>query len=161
VPVGDPSPRAANTPPPLPPPPRVRRRPTAAKVVQLKAEAGRTFSVEELKAAVAEHRPAALFLVQGESSTGAHQVGKGGKGGEGERDACARRGRAHAVPAAPSRPRPPQALGSGLGDACRAAGALLIVDTVAALGGVPFLGDAWGVDAAYTGSQARMGGAQG
>ncbi|KIZ02593.1 Serine--pyruvate aminotransferase [Monoraphidium neglectum] len=89
-----------------------------AEVVQLRAPAGKTFSTGELKAALEEHKPAALFLVQGESSTGAHQ-----------------------------------ALGDGLGAACRAAGALLIVDTVASLGGVPFLGDAWGVDAAYTGSQ--------
>jgi hypothetical protein len=46
-----------------------------------------------------------------------------------------------------------QALGGGLGEACKAAGTLLVVDTVAALGGVPFLADAWGIDAAYTGSQ--------
>lgn len=46
-----------------------------------------------------------------------------------------------------------QALGGGLGAACREAGTLLVVDTVASLGGVPFLADAWGVDAAYTGSQ--------
>ncbi|KAI8464850.1 MAG: pyridoxal phosphate-dependent transferase [Monoraphidium minutum] len=89
-----------------------------AEVIQLKAEAGKTFSIAELKAAVEEHKPAVLFLVQGESSTGAHQ-----------------------------------ALGGGLGAACRAAGTLLVVDAVASLGGVPFLADAWGVDAAYTGSQ--------
>lgn len=90
-----------------------------ADVIQLKLKEGRrTFSIDELKAAVEEHKPAALFCVQGESSTGAHQ-----------------------------------ALGGGLGEACRAAGALLVVDTVASLGGVPFLADAWGVDAAYTGSQ--------
>jgi hypothetical protein len=46
-----------------------------------------------------------------------------------------------------------QALGNGLGAACRAAGALLVVDSVAALGGVPFLADEWGVDAGYSGSQ--------
>lgn len=89
-----------------------------ADVVQLKCAPGRTFSIDELKAAVEEHKPAVLFLVQGESSTGAHQ-----------------------------------ALGGGLGAACKAAGTLLVVDTVASLGGVPFLADAWGVDAAYTGSQ--------
>lgn len=47
---------------------------TTADVIQLKAEAGHTFSIDALKAAVAEHKPAVLFLVQGESSTGAHQV---------------------------------------------------------------------------------------
>lgn len=41
----------------------------------------------------------------------------------------------------------------GVGELCAAHGALLLVDSVAALGGVPFLADAWGVDAAYTGSQ--------
>ncbi|GBF98320.1 alanine-glyoxylate transaminase [Raphidocelis subcapitata] len=96
-----------------------------AEVVQLRAPAGRTFSTAELKAALTQHRPAVLFLVQGESSTGAHQA----------------------------RARARGALGDGLGEACRAAGTLLVVDAVASLGGVPFLGDEWGVDAAYTGSQ--------
>jgi alanine-glyoxylate transaminase/serine-glyoxylate transaminase/serine-pyruvate transaminase len=64
-------------------------------VIQLKADAGKTFSIAELKAAVAQHKPAILFLVQGESSTGTHQ-----------------------------------ALGDGLGEACKAAGTLLVVDTV-------------------------------
>ena len=36
----------------------------------MKTEAGSTFSIAELKAAVKEHKPAILFLVQGESSTG-------------------------------------------------------------------------------------------
>jgi hypothetical protein len=67
----------------------------AGEVIQLKAEAGKTFSSAELKAAVAQHKPAILFLVQGESSTGTHQ-----------------------------------ALGDGLGQACKAAGTLLVVDTV-------------------------------
>lgn len=88
------------------------------EVVQLKADPGATFSIDELKAAVKEHKPAILFLVQGESSTGTHQ-----------------------------------ALGDGLGDACKAAGTLLVVDTVAALGGVPCFADAWGIDAIYSGSQ--------
>jgi aspartate aminotransferase-like enzyme len=67
----------------------------AGEVIQLKADAGKTFSSAELKAAVAQHKPAILFLVQGESSTGTHQ-----------------------------------ALGDGLGEACKAAGTLLVVDTV-------------------------------
>jgi alanine-glyoxylate transaminase/serine-glyoxylate transaminase/serine-pyruvate transaminase len=38
-----------------------------------------------------------------------------------------------------------------VGELCRAAGALLMVDTVASLGAVPFFVDQWGVDACYTG----------
>ena len=79
-------------------PPTIK--PNTAEVIELKAEPGRAFSADDIKAALARHRPAALFLVQGESSTGAHQ-----------------------------------ALGGGLGAACREAGALLIVDAVASLGG--------------------------
>lgn len=46
----------------------------AGEVVQLKADPGATFSIAELKAAVKEHKPAILFLVQvrhswGKSST--------------------------------------------------------------------------------------------
>jgi alanine-glyoxylate transaminase/serine-glyoxylate transaminase/serine-pyruvate transaminase len=84
----------------------------------LEAAPGTAFPVDQLIAAVREHKPSALFVVVGESSTGVHQ-----------------------------------SLGGGLGEACREAGALLIADTVASLGGVPFFGDAWGVDASYTGSQ--------
>lgn len=40
-----------------------------------------------------------------------------------------------------------QALGGGLGAACKAAGTLLVVDTVAAQGGVPMFADEWGIDA--------------
>ena len=36
----------------------------AAKVVDLKKEAGKGFSFEELKAAVEQHKPAVLFLCQ-------------------------------------------------------------------------------------------------
>jgi len=41
----------------------------------------------------------------------------------------------------------------GLSDACREAGALLLVDCVTSLGGQPVLLDDWGVDAAFSGSQ--------
>ena len=41
----------------------------------------------------------------------------------------------------------------GLGQACRDAGALLLVDCVTSLGGQPVLLDEWGVDAAFSGSQ--------
>lgn len=89
-----------------------------AEVIELKRPPGETFSYEELKEAVKMHKPAVLFLVQGESSTGTHQ-----------------------------------ALGGGLGEACREAGTLLVVDTVAALGGVPLFADEWGIDCIYSGSQ--------
>lgn len=41
----------------------------------------------------------------------------------------------------------------GLGDACREVGALLVVDAVATLGGVPFEADLWKVDVAVAGAQ--------
>ena len=46
---------------------------------------------------------------------------------------------------------------AGLGELCHAHGALLLVDTVCSLGGVPFFADAWGVDAMYSGSQKVLG----
>ncbi len=49
----------------------------AANVVELKVPAGQTFSYEALKQALTEHKPKVLFLCQGESSTGTHQVGRG------------------------------------------------------------------------------------
>lgn len=45
----------------------------------------------------------------------------------------------------------------GVGDVCREHGTLLAVDTVCSLGGVPFLGDEWKVDAMYSGSQKVLG----
>lgn len=88
-----------------------------AEVVDLKQEAGRGFSPAELEAAVAEHKPAVLFLVQGESSTGVHQTL------------------------------------AGVAEACHKHDCLLVVDTVASLGGVPLFADEWGLDAVYSGSQ--------
>jgi alanine-glyoxylate transaminase/serine-glyoxylate transaminase/serine-pyruvate transaminase len=49
----------------------------------------------------------------------------------------------------------------GVGDLCREFNALLMVDTVASLGGVPFYVDAWGVDACYTGGQKCLSGPPG
>jgi alanine-glyoxylate transaminase/serine-glyoxylate transaminase/serine-pyruvate transaminase len=45
----------------------------------------------------------------------------------------------------------------GLGDVAHRRGALLIVDCVTSLGGVPVLVDEWGIDAAYSGSQKCLG----
>ena len=42
---------------------------------------------------------------------------------------------------------------AGVGDLVHAAGALLVMDCVTSLGGVPVLVDQWGVDVAYSGSQ--------
>lgn len=44
-----------------------------ANVVEIKVEAGKSFSYEQLKGAVEQHKPAVLFLCQGDSSTGVHQ----------------------------------------------------------------------------------------
>lgn len=44
-----------------------------AEVINLEAGGGRSYSFEELKTAVETHKPAVLFLCQGESSTGVHQ----------------------------------------------------------------------------------------
>ncbi|CAL8083464.1 unnamed protein product [Orchesella dallaii] len=45
----------------------------------------------------------------------------------------------------------------GVGDLCRKYDCLLVVDTVASLGGVPFFMDDWKIDAVYTGSQKVIG----
>jgi len=50
---------------------------------------------------------------------------------------------------------------SGVGALCKAAGALLMVDTVASLGAVPFFVDEYGVDACYTGGQKCLSGPPG
>jgi serine---pyruvate transaminase len=44
-----------------------------------------------------------------------------------------------------------------LGEACKDAGALLVVDVISSLGAVPYEGDAWGVDVAVGGSQKALG----
>ncbi|XP_031620508.1 serine--pyruvate aminotransferase, mitochondrial [Contarinia nasturtii] len=45
----------------------------------------------------------------------------------------------------------------GLGDLCQKYDCLLVVDTVASLGGTPFFMDKWKVDVVYTGSQKVLG----
>lgn len=44
-----------------------------ANVVNLEVPAGQGYSLEQLTAAVEQHKPAVLFVVQGESSTGVQQ----------------------------------------------------------------------------------------
>jgi alanine-glyoxylate transaminase/serine-glyoxylate transaminase/serine-pyruvate transaminase len=46
---------------------------------------------------------------------------------------------------------------TGVGDLCRSYNCLLVVDTVASLGGVPVFIDDWKIDAVYTGSQKVLG----
>lgn len=88
-----------------------------ADVRVIKKPPGDVFNLNELESALSMHKPAVLFLVQGESSTGALQPLE------------------------------------GVGSLCRKHGALLAVDTVACLGGVPFYMDSWEIDVVYTGSQ--------
>jgi alanine-glyoxylate transaminase/serine-glyoxylate transaminase/serine-pyruvate transaminase len=45
----------------------------------------------------------------------------------------------------------------GLSDLCHRYNCLLLVDTVAALGGTPFFTDEWGIDCVYSGSQKVLG----
>ncbi|XP_068248400.1 alanine--glyoxylate aminotransferase isoform X1 [Palaemon carinicauda] len=88
-----------------------------ASVSLLEKPAGEVFTLEELEAGLKKHTPAVLFVVQGESSTGALQ--------------------------------PLQ----GVGALCRKYNAILAVDAVASLGGVPFYMDDWQIDVVYTGTQ--------
>jgi aspartate aminotransferase-like enzyme len=44
-----------------------------------------------------------------------------------------------------------------LGEVCRTAGALFVVDVISSLGAVPYRGDDWGVDVAVGGSQKALG----
>ncbi|XP_046650671.1 alanine--glyoxylate aminotransferase-like [Daphnia pulicaria] len=83
--------------------------------------AGENFSLADIEAALLQHKPAVLFLAQGESSTGVVQPIE------------------------------------GFGALCTKHNCLLLVDTVASLGGEPFYMDRWQVDVVYTGSQKVLG----
>ena len=87
------------------------------EVVEMTAPLGSGFSLTELTSAIEREKPKAVFLCQGESSTGVLQ--------------------------------PLQ----GVGEVCRKNDALLIIDTVCSLGGVPFAADAMHVDVMYSGAQ--------
>lgn len=83
--------------------------------------AGENFSLTGIEKALEEHKPAFIFMVQGESSSGVVQPFE------------------------------------GVGELCHKANCLLVVDTVASLGGEPFYMDKWGIDVVYTGSQKVLG----
>ncbi|XP_058057202.1 alanine--glyoxylate aminotransferase [Anopheles bellator] len=92
-----------------------------ADVQMVRAAQGKALTLDEIRKAIRTHRPAVLFLTQGDSSTGVLQ------GLE------------------------------GVGPLCRENNCLLIVDTVASLGGTTFEMDRWEIDAVYTGSQKVLG----
>ena len=92
-----------------------------AEVCQIKKPWGEVFSLDEIRQAVAKHRPQVLGVVHAETSTGALQPVE------------------------------------GVGDVCREADCLLLLDTVTSLTGAPVLLDAWRVDAAYSGAQKCLG----
>ena len=46
---------------------------TAAKVEEIVADSGKALAVKDVKAALQRHKPAVLFLCQGESSSGVQQ----------------------------------------------------------------------------------------
>lgn len=93
------------------------------EVVEMKTEAGKSFSKEEVKESMSKatnggtRSVKAVFLCQGESSTGAMQSLE------------------------------------GIGDLCREHNALFMVDTVCSLGGIPFSADELKVDVMYSGAQ--------
>jgi alanine-glyoxylate transaminase/serine-glyoxylate transaminase/serine-pyruvate transaminase len=95
----------------------ISRRLTGVKVVTVEGEWGSPIDSAALRNAVREHRPRALAVVHGETSTGVEQPL------------------------------------TSLGDFCQDAGALLIVDAVATLGGVRLPVDQLGIDVCFSGSQ--------
>jgi len=88
-----------------------------AEVVAIEREWGTAFDPEEIIRAIRLHRPKAVALVHGETSTGRMQ---------------------------------PM---DGIGAACREWDALLVVDAVATIGGVPVNTDDWLLDAVVGGTQ--------
>jgi len=88
-----------------------------AEVFLLERPYGEIFDPAEIEAALKQHRPKVLGIVNAETSTGAHQ--------------------------------PVQEIAR----LCHAQGALILVDCVTSLGGVPVEVDAWELDAVYSGTQ--------
>lgn len=92
-----------------------------ADVRTITKEYGEVFTLDEVRAALAEHKPKLMWICHAETSTGACQ---------------------------------PM---DGIGDACRKAECLLMLDTVTSICGVPIFLDEWKVDACYAGTQKCMG----
>ena len=92
-----------------------------ADVRLVKAELGKSLTLDEIERAILIHKPVVFFVAQGDSSSGVLQNLE------------------------------------GLGDLCHKYDCLLIVDTVASLGGTNFFMDKWGIDVVYTGSQKVLG----
>ncbi len=88
-----------------------------AEVVRVDKPWGEVFSLADVEAAIAEHKPQVVWMAHAETSTGARQ---------------------------------PM---DGIGDACRKHDALLMLDTVTSIAGMPVLVDEWQVDACYAGTQ--------
>jgi alanine-glyoxylate transaminase/serine-glyoxylate transaminase/serine-pyruvate transaminase len=88
-----------------------------AKVTKVEKPWGEVFSVDDLKAALAQAKPKLVGIVMAETSTGAWQ--------------------------------PIEEISKIVHDA----GALLLVDAVTSLGGVPVEMDRWNIDAIYSGTQ--------
>lgn len=88
-----------------------------AEVTVLEQPFGAIFSPEQIEAALKQHRPKVLGIVNAETSTGAHQPVE------------------------------------EIARLCHAHGALIAVDCVTSLGGVPVEVDGWQLDAVYSGTQ--------
>mmetsp|Transcript_22431 Transcript_22431/g.80023 ORF Transcript_22431/g.80023 Transcript_22431/m.80023 type:complete len:418 (+) Transcript_22431:77-1330(+) len=88
-----------------------------AKIARVDKPWGEVFTLAEIEAACAAHKPDIVWFAHAETSTGACQ---------------------------------PMV---GISDIVRKHDALLMLDTVTSIGGVPLLLDEWGVDAAYAGGQ--------
>lgn len=88
-----------------------------AQVTILERPYGEIFDPAEIEAALKQHQPKVLGIVNAETSTGAHQ--------------------------------PVQEMAK----LCHTHGALILVDCVTSLGGVPLEVDAWELDAVYSGTQ--------
>jgi len=116
-------------------------------VVELKAEAGKSFSLAELTKALETHKPAVLFLCQVGRRVG-WPVGRQQLLELGATAAAVSSVLSQPVPLPPSSTKPQgesstgvhQSL-AGLSNVCKRTGTLLLVDTVCSLGGVPFFFD--------------------
>jgi hypothetical protein len=151
-----------------------------AEIAQITKPWGQVFTLDEIRAAMAEHKPAMLGVVHAETSTGACQPMEG-------RPWNVLIGYSTNSPAAGSRlfwglcsahwlPKrspakfangsfaghrlgsdchwfTPVASCAGIAELCREYNCLFLLDTVTSIGGLPVFLDKWGVDACYAGGQ--------